>query len=367
MVRFLQHWSQRSELPIGRLIAWSGLTRNRYYDWVKRLGRPNEHNAPIPKKHWLLNWEKEAIIKYATEHLEAGYRRITYLMLDENIVAVSPSTTYRVLHAAQLLGQPKFGPSKKGTGFEQPLKPHEHWHIDFSYLRLGSQFYFLVMVLDGCSRAILSWDINETMTEKDAEIVLQKAREKYPNQRPRIISDNGAQFLAKDFKEFIKICEMTHVTTSPYYPQSNGKLERANRTIKSECIRKQCPLDLEEAKRIAGRYITDYNEVRLHSAIGYITPKDRLEQRHEEIFSRRRIKMAEARKNRENEFAASQSPTKEKSFFSLEKNHITPQASREERSQEVPQPLTDDRREGVRTILDTERLDATATAEHAVI
>ena len=188
------------------------------------------------------------------------------------------------------------------------------------------------------------------------EIALQRAREKYPDQKPRIISDNGGQFLSKDFKEFIKICEMTHVTTSPYYPQSNGKLERVNQTIKSECLRKLCPLDLEEARRITGRYITDYNEVRLHSAIGYITPMARLRGQHEAIRAARKQKLQQAQLNR-----ARQSQEKEKSIFSSEKIHDNLPVSREERCQEVPQPQPDERRDEVRTILDTERLDATAT------
>jgi putative transposase len=53
----------------------------------------------------------------------------------------------------------------------------------------------------------------------------------------RIISDNGPQFIARDFKEFIRISGMTHVRTSPYYPQSNGKIERWHKSLKSECIR----------------------------------------------------------------------------------------------------------------------------------
>lgn len=298
IVDFIAHWHQRAGLAKHQLVAWCGLSRNRFYDWVKRKGQPNQHNAPIPKNHWILDWERDAIIKYATEHLEAGYRRITWLMLDEDIVAVSPSTTYRVLLKAGLLGQRQFGPSKKGSGFDQPEAPHEHWHIDFSYIKIKSTFYFMVVVLDGYSRAVLSWDINETMTDDDATIALQRAREAYPKVKPRIISDNGKQFLSKDFKEFIRICEMTHVTTSPYYPQSNGKLERVNQTIKCESLRKQCPLDLEDARRIGGKYIKDYNEVRLHGAINYVTPMSRLTGRDKVILQERKEKLDAARLKR---------------------------------------------------------------------
>lgn len=358
---FIEHWHHRAELPVAQLCAWCAVGRNRFYDWRKRRGQANAHNATIPKKHWVLDWEKAAIIRFGMEHLEAGYRRITFLMLDQNVVAVSASTTYRVLLGAGLLNQRQFGPGKKGDGFEQPLKPHEHWHIDFSYLRIGSAFYFIVLVLDGCSRAILSWDINETMTTEDAQIALQKAREKYPNHTPRIISDNGGQFLSKDFKQFIKICEMTHVTTSPYYPQSNGKLERANRTLKGECLRKLSPSDLEDARRIASRYIADYNEVRLHSAIGYITPLDRLEGRHETIKAERKRKLAAAKEKRAAAQLQAVESREEKPVFSLEKTDTSLPASRKGRGQEIPQPQPLRSADEVRTVLDADRLDAPGT------
>ena len=98
--------------------------------------------------------------------------------------------------------------------------------------------------------------------------------------RPRIISDNGPQFIAKDFKEFIRLSGITHVRTSPYYPQSNGKQERWHSTLKRDCIRPRTPLDLEDTRRIVADFVAYYNDVRLHSAIGYIAPKDKLQGRN---------------------------------------------------------------------------------------
>ena len=91
---------------------------------------------------------------------------------------------------------------------------------------------------------------------------------------------------------------MTHVRTSPYYPQSNGKIERWHQSLKRECIRPGTPLSLEEARRIVSRYVAHYNEVRLHSAIGYVTPTDKLEGREDEIFAARDRKLEEAREER---------------------------------------------------------------------
>jgi hypothetical protein len=136
------------------------------------------------------------------------------------------------------------------------------------------------------------------MEESDVEIILQRARECHPGVTPRIISDNGPQFIAKDFKEFIRIAGMTHVKTSPYYPQSNGKLERWHRTLKSDCIRVKVPLSLDDARCIVADYVRHYNNVRLHSAIGYVTPNDKLEGRDTAIFAERDRKLAEARECR---------------------------------------------------------------------
>jgi len=298
VVDFVKDWSAKTELPLQRLVSWIGIARGKYYDWQQRFGKVNEHNADVPRDHWLTPDEVDNICRFARQHPTEGYRRLSFLMLDDNVVAASPSSVYRVLKKYDLLAGSSPLPSKKGTGFVQPLRPHEHWHIDVSYLNICGTFYFLCSVLDGCSRFLVHHEIREKMEEKDVEIILQRAREKFPGETPRIISDNGPQFIAKDFKEFIRICRMTHVKTSPYYPQSNGKIERWHKTIKGDCVRKQVPLSIEDARRLIAMFIEDYNERRLHGAIGYVTPRDRLENRHEMIYAERDRKLAEARERR---------------------------------------------------------------------
>ena len=130
------------------------------------------------------------------------------------------------------------------------------------------------------------------------ETIIQRAREKFPGENPRIISDNGPQFVAKDFKQFIRLCGMTHVRTSPYYPQSNGKLERWHGSIKRECIRPAAIDSLDDARRRVADYVTTYNHQRLHSAIGYVTPADKLNGLEKVIFAERDRKLEEARERR---------------------------------------------------------------------
>ena len=229
------------------------------------------------------------------------------MMLDADIVAVSPSSVYRVLRDAGLMDRRNTKPSLKGKGFQQPLRPHEHWHVDVSYINVAGTFLYLCSLLDGCSRYIVHWEIREQMTEADIETIIQRARERHPDARPRIISDNGPQFIAKDFKEFIRICGMTHVRTSPYYPQSNGKIERWHRSLKSECVRPGTPLSLDDARRLVEGYVRRYNEVRLHSAIGYVTPATKLAGNEATVFAERDRKLEAARERREKARRASQS------------------------------------------------------------
>ena len=299
IVDFVRRWSEKTEIGAGRFIGWLDITASKFYDWRERYGKVNEHNGWVPRDFWLEDWEKQAIIGFHLKNPLEGYRRLTFMMLDADIVAVSPTSVWRVLGQAGLLSKWNGKPSKKGTGFEQPLAAHQHWHIDVSYINISGTFYYLCSILDGCSRYIVNWDLRESMTEADIEIILERAKELHPEARPRIISDNGPQFIAKDFKEFIRISGMTHVRTSPYYPQSNGKIERWHKSLKGECIRPGTPLSLDDARRLVEGYVEHYNNVRLHSAIGYITPKDMLAGRQQEIHAERDRKLEEARKQRQ--------------------------------------------------------------------
>ena len=294
----MRDWSDKTELPAERFIAWIDIARGKFFDWRKRYGKANEHNALIPRDHWLTDDEKQAIIGFHERFPLEGYRRLTFMMIDQDIVAASPSSVYRVLSKAGLLDRVNTKPSKKGTGFEQPEQAHQHWHVDVAYLNLGGTFYYLCSVLDGASRAVVHWEIREAMTEVDIECIIQQAREQHPKARPRIITDNGPQFIAKDFKEFIRLTGMTHVRTSPYYPQSNGKIERWHRTLKTDAIRPGQPSSLDEARALVSRWVRHYNHVRLHSALGYITPADFLAGRSKDIWTERDRKLELARKLR---------------------------------------------------------------------
>lgn len=298
MVDFVRAFTGRTELSVRRVLRGLGVAPTQFYRWRERYGRVNTHNGQIPRDHWLTADERAAILRFHDTHALEGYRRMTFMMLDADVVAVSPATVYRVLSAEGRLDRWSGKRSMKGTGFVQPLHPHEHWHIDISYLNIAGTFYYLCAVLDGATRFLVHWEVREAMRACDVETILQRAREQYPDERPRIISDNGPQFIAKDFKEFIRQAGMTHVRTSPYYPQSNGKMERWNKTLKTTAIRPNAPDSLEEARRVVAAFVAQYNAERLHSAIGYVTPADALAGRAEAIWAARDQKLELAREAR---------------------------------------------------------------------
>ena len=125
---------------------WLDITASKFYDWRERYGKVNEHNGWVPRDFWLEDWEKQAIIGFHLKNPLEGYRRLTFMMLDADIVAVSPTSVWRVLGQAGLLSKWNGKPSKKGTGFEQPLAAHQHWHIDVSYINISGTFYYLCSI-----------------------------------------------------------------------------------------------------------------------------------------------------------------------------------------------------------------------------
>ena len=215
MIEFVRRGSERAGISAARFIRWLKMAPCKFHSWQERYGRVNEHNAWIPRDFWLEPWERQAFLHFQGQFPLEGYRRLTFMMLDRNVVAVSPTSVWRVLHHAGRLARWNTRPSKKGRGFHAPVALHEHWHVDVSYLILGGTFYYLCSVLDGYRRSIVHWDIRTSVTEADIELILQRAKERFPEARPRIISDNGPQSIARDFKEFIRLSGMTCASSAP--------------------------------------------------------------------------------------------------------------------------------------------------------
>ena len=88
VVDYVHYWKDRTEFPVKRFIAWLGVREGKFYEWKNRYGKVNEHNGQIPRDWWLEDWEKQAIVDFHLQYPLEGYRRLCFMMLDRDIVAV---------------------------------------------------------------------------------------------------------------------------------------------------------------------------------------------------------------------------------------------------------------------------------------
>jgi putative transposase len=219
--------------------------------------------------------------------------------IDKNIFACSPTSVYRVLSKAGLLSKWKNRRSSKGTGYKQPLAPYKEWHTDIKHINFQGTFLFFISILDGYSRYIVHHELRTSMTEHDVEVVLQRALEKYPGKKPKLITDNGSQYLSKDFQLYLKEVGLQHIRTSPSYPQSNGKIERLHRTLEEECVRTTSMISLSDARQQIENYVEHYNNHRLHSALFYLRPVDFLTGDVDNLLKVRQEKLDKASNERQ--------------------------------------------------------------------
>lgn len=283
-----------------RLAGFAGVSKRTWREWQDRRERETRHNGHIPREHWLTPEENMAIETYCTDRMELGYRVLCWQMVDKNIAFVSPATVYNVLKRAGLMKKWAELREEAKKGFDQPRFVHEQWHTDFSYVKICGVFYYFVSVMDGYSRKILSWGLFESMSRLYAEIVLMKAKELYPHANARLITDNGSQFISKDFRELVSLLEMEQTFTGTAHPQSNGKLERFHRTFKSEHVRQSAYFGGQDAIKRMGKWIRYYNEERLHSTLCYLPPDDVFCGRMGMRLAERREKLHTANINRQN-------------------------------------------------------------------
>ena len=282
-----------------RILRRLGLSRTRYYEWKKREEEdlladlfPGARGSP----HAVLEEEKRAVIQYALEHPREGYRRLAWMMVDEDVAYVSPSSVYRILVDEDLLYRWKRS-QRTGTPPREPTGPNQRWHTDLMYLRVGDSWYFLVTVLDAYSRYVVHWDLLVTMTAAAVRVVVEDAIRK-TGARPEIVTDNGSQFTAKDFKELVRDFELEHIRIRTYHPESNGKLERFHRSTRGELGDVELG-NLSRAREIIGRWVAFYNQKRLHASLNYLPPQEYWAGEPTKKLEERRQKLAEGRRRRE--------------------------------------------------------------------
>jgi transposase InsO family protein len=267
----------------------------------------------------ILDWEIKAVISYALLHPEDGYRRLSYMMIDEDIVYLSPSSVYRILSEEDLLVRNKKRGKGKGKYDYKPSAPHQQWHTDIMYLRVKGRWYFFIGFIDAYTRYMVHWELLETASSSDVTAALASALKKYPGVKPRIVQDNGPQFKSKEFRELLKEKMLKDIKIRVYHPESNGKIERFHRSLRDEALSDQTLENKYEAEAVISNWIDYYNNKRLHASLKYLRPVDYLLERSEELLEIRREKLSKALKARraENIRIMNQSNVKEQKTGAL--------------------------------------------------
>lgn len=289
---------ERSGYSLRRVLRLYGIKRSTWYSWQRFA----EYVPPAPRfnDRSLLPEEVERILNFRDLHPDVGYRKFTWMMNDARVVYAAEAAVYQALKKHDRLTGWKKADSS-GTEKEYRHKPtavHEHWHTDIAYVKIQGIFYFLIMALDGFSRYLLHWDLMTDMQGDSVELFIQEVKDKYPHAKPKLIHDNGGQFISHDFKKLISRLDIQDVRTRRNHPQTNGKAERFVGLVRQEALRPSCPDSYGEAWEIIKRYEYCYNHQRLHAGIQFVRPADRFYGRHLEILNQRRQRLAGARAHR---------------------------------------------------------------------
>lgn len=264
---------ERTGWTVRRILHHLGLSKARYRDWTKRAVADalTDRRPVAPLRDGILPEEKQAVLTYALAHPKDGYRRLTWQMIDADVAYLSESSVYRILHDANLLARWKRSPSA-GQAPQKPTRPHERWHTDLMYLRIADSWYFLVTVIDAYSRYVVHWELLTTMMASDVRLVIQQALEQ-TGATPHLVTDNGSQFTAAEFKDLVRRFALDHIRIRTYHPESNGVVERFHRSTR-EALGDQAIQNLAQARTIIGEWVRHYNEERLHASLSYLPPAE---------------------------------------------------------------------------------------------
>ena len=288
----------RSKWHLNRILGVLELKRSVYFSWCHRQdqGRLADNHSLQTRLEKYLTEEERAVIDYALKHPKEGYRRLCWMMVDEDVAYLKPGTVYNILNRRDLLYRWKRSQSL-GKAPEKPTQPNQRWHTDIMYLWINGRWYFFVGVIDGYSRYLVHGELLVSMMADEVSLVVQRALEKCPGAKPEIVNDNGTQFTSHEFKRLIKRFELNQIRIRINHPESNGVMERFLRNLREGLSESELS-DLGQAREIIKEWIEYYNNERLHAGIRYLRPKDYYYGEPDKLIAQREEKLSQARERR---------------------------------------------------------------------
>ena len=271
-----------------------GIPKSSYYRW-RRCDGLESHSGDRGRPWNRITLEEEnKILTVARESPDLSSRQLAAWITDNAGFAVSESTVYRILRREGLVKRQETQLTAANEYHTKTTRPHQMWATDASYFKVvGWGYYYLVTVMDDYSRYILAWKLQKDMSANSLIEVIQEAVDATGmtdvpvEDRTRLLSDNGAGYVSRSFRDYLHLVGIRHILAAPYHPQTNGKLERYHRSIKREV--NQVPYEFPgQLERAIADFVDYYNYRRYHKALGNVTPAEVLYGRREQILQRRK-------------------------------------------------------------------------------
>ena len=292
---------ERSHLPVRRTLDKLGIPSTTFYKWYARyraLGEAGlEDRSSGPGRVWnrIPDEIRRQIIELALERPELSPRELAVTFTDAKGYFISEASVYRLLKAHDLITSPAFVVIKAADAFkDQTTAPNQLWQTDFTYLKvIGWGWFYLSTILDDFSRYVIAWKLCTTMRASDVTDTLTRALEASGCDgakvvhRPRLLSDNGSSYIARELAEWLDDQDIVHIRGAPNHPQTQGKIERWHQTLKNRVLLENyyLPGDLEAQ---VGAFVDHYNHRRYHESLNNLTPADVYFGRDRAIIDRRR-------------------------------------------------------------------------------
>jgi transposase InsO family protein len=280
-MQIVEQTKRRSGWQAYRTLAALGVPRSVFYGWKKRESLEDRVGKPC-RVYEVLPEERTAICQFALNYPKIGYRKLTWMMVDAGTACVGESTVYRVLSEADLLSRWKRSTASSGEYNFRPTGPNQQWHTDVMYVWVAARFYFLLSFVDAYSRYIVHHKLLISLDGQSVAVELQAALEAGNGAKPRVVHDHGSEFVNRDVAAVIKTHNLIDIKTRPRHPESNGIVEA----------------NYLQAEAIIAKLMQQYNEERLHAALGYMTPATWHCGQPDEVRDERSRRIAAARAHR---------------------------------------------------------------------
>lgn len=283
LLRELSHLKGKRYMKLQEL----GIPSSTYYGWQRRYQAEGGDGLASKKRTSAYIWnrlsasERGRVLAIARNNPELSCRLLAVKITDEEDFSVSPSTVYRLLKQAGLVAPKPLTDMLAAKAWQHKTKRvDEIWQCDAThYFVVGWGFYKQITVQDDFSRNPLAWDIKPDETAFSISDVMEKAIEQAKaqnhlkdGQKPLLLSDNGAGFTSKILAGYLTSHGIKHIFGKPYHPQTQGKIERFQRSIKERvCLLVYC--SPEELKKAVDEAVTSYAAMP-HTALDNVSPRD---------------------------------------------------------------------------------------------